>query len=66
MTVVCDLFFIDQQYLQNAIVMEKLIQALFLIIMKNKTTETKNSTTQNKKKTIRQKNYIQQSCFLKR
>jgi hypothetical protein len=37
MIVVCILFFIDQQYLQNDIVMEKLIQTLFLIIMKQKT-----------------------------
>jgi hypothetical protein len=65
MTIVYTLFFIDQQYLQNDIVMEKLIQTLFLIIMKNKTTEIKNSTNQSKKKTVRQKNYIQQSCLHK-
>jgi hypothetical protein len=35
-TTMCILFSVDQQYLQNDIIMEKMIQTLFLIIMKTK------------------------------
>jgi hypothetical protein len=59
----CILFSIDQQYLQNDIIMEKLMHTLFLIKIKNKTTEIKNSTNQSKKKTVKQ-NTIYNSHFL--
>ena len=64
MTDVCILFFIDKKYLQNDIVMEKLIQTLFLIIMKNKKVEIKNLTNQSKKENIKAKTiYNSHGCI---
>jgi hypothetical protein len=40
-TTVCILFSVDQQYLQNDIIMEKLIQTLFLIIKKKQNNRNK-------------------------
>jgi hypothetical protein len=54
LSICVNFFFIDQQYLQNYIFVEKLIQNLFLVT-KNKTAETKKKINSTKKnKTVKQ------------